>query len=198
MNFRELINLTSLELNLAGAGDKAIEPVMVSYLNLGYKIFVEEMGNKDDVLDFDLAEGESEITLPAYVLKIKSATLDNTELGIINRDDKVRLGLTEESPTKYLCLGDTPATATLYGKMKVAGTLHLGILRGPLRALSADSDRPSDISEKNQLGIVEWAVWRLTKDDSRLAAFSAMVDDERARNNKLRSKPARTVAYGGL
>lgn len=198
MKLSELINMTALELELVGAGDKAARPILKTYLNLAYSQAIDLIGNVDDELELDVYAGDAELSVPDWVRHFKWAKLDGKTLDVVNRSDADLRKVRDDSPVSMLVLGDVPSVARLAGLPKANGLLRCGVLRGLKLPMNADSDSPSDLSPPTHSALCDYVVWRIAGAEDRLARFSAAIDHERHINSRKRSKPARTVVYGGI
>ena len=199
MTLSELINMTALELELLGVGDKAARPILKTYLNLAYSQAIDLIGNVDDEIEIDVYVTDGgELSVPDWVRHFKWARLGGKSLDIVNRSDADLRKVRDDSPVSMIVLGEVPSIARLAGLPKANGTLRCGVLRGLKRPMSSETESPTDLSPPTHSALCDYVVWRIAGAEDRLARFSTAIDHERHINNRKRSKPARTVVYGGI
>lgn len=189
-----------------------VDEVLTSYLRNAYQAFVSDIDGVPDEEEIDVSIGDDEITLPSYVLKIKSAQLsDGTFLTVLNRSDARNKNLNARVGTpgelRYLIIGSTPNLARLAGQPVKADTITLDVDRLPKQKLAIGTTEIPDVSDVYQLDVVAYALAQimLLNYDARInqmaqqqfAKYQAAVSDARKAKARAASKKTRIVNYGG-
>lgn len=209
MNLGQIITLSRTQLTTLGFEEVTIDSILAQYVNDGYRRFVSETGNIDDVIQVDVNSGESEIEFPQYVLKIKRIELEGKKLDIVNRPEFDRLKVSPDAAPKVFVLGDSRYKGKVYGTPKASGEADLWVQRGVIKELVRESDSPVDMEPDYHMALVDFTVSALLRTQpgdlnrvslirDRAAEFAHAVALCKSRRECQRSKPARVVAYGGL
>jgi hypothetical protein len=187
------------------------EPLLISYLNNAYQLFVNGIEGVADELEVAVLANDVEIDLPSSILKIKSAqNAAGDFIEVINRGDTRVKGITFGTPgeIRYLLLGAKANAAKVADSPEADTTISLDVDRLPLTPLTLVTDNPVDVAAKWHLNLVDGALARAlqgTPDPqlNRLAKefesnFAYAINSARKEKSRAKSKITRTVRYGGI
>lgn len=212
MNTGDLLNHLRMRLTTMGL-IPPIDPILITYLNNAYTLFVKEMGGVSDELQVVLAAGATEFTIPDYVLKLKAVTIPDQEPPtILNRADARALefenmyGKTGE--ITYLLIGTKKGVGKVAYSPVAETTMTFDIDRLPTVELTTTSSSVDDVHHLYQLDLLHLAVAQVLSHsvDAKLRAQAAdferagYIKAREAKDQKAReqSKTVREVAYGGI
>lgn len=216
----ELLNHLRMKLTSLGL-PLPFDQLLLTYIDNAYKGFVNGMGGVADEYDLTVPANTMEVTLPTYVLKIKSAErADGKFVDVINRADTrqevtakygsgqqgIRFGVPGE--IRFLMIGTKPNVAKVASTPTVDTQLIIDIDRLPVAPLAALTDVVTDVGDVWQLNILDGAVASVMRNNpdpnvrAQAGAYDTMMAEAygKARKEKQRakSKLTRVVRYGGI
>jgi len=210
MTAGELLNHFNMKTSSMGL-PRVLEGVALDYLNDAYRLFVAGIDGVPDEEEIALEIGETEIVLPPYVLKVRSAIrADGRFIKIVNRLDTETTTAVVDSglgAIKYFMLGAKQGVMRVVESPIAAETVLLDVDRLP-RALLTATSALSDIAELRQLGLADKMVAHamMLNPDPKIRSqadgfelrFTAGIIGARKEKSRVKSKPARLMAYGGI
>lgn len=213
-----LFRSESVEANRHFIGDSEL----FRYLQSGYIEFVRQTNGTPDALLLDISQGEPDVELPPYIMRLKSVRKlsDQGEIQVINYTDLTRpksgdygvtnlsLNLVSVGVVRYMMVGAVKHAARLIAIPKEDDELELLIDRLPLNSI-VDAKSPfTDIDEVHQIAMLDWlkaSTFRRPNPclfDPKLAEFFEgrfnQVVYEAGRSQDLFKSKVRTVQYGGV
>ena len=212
MNVGDLLNHTRMKLTSMGLSG-LVDKVLISYADDAYNKFVGELEGVSDEEEIEVIAGATEVELPEYVLKIKSAQLsDGSFINVYNRSDTMvndfNRQFGKEGEITSILIGTKPNAFKVAGSPVEDTTITLDVDRLPRKALAGKSDSLSDVSVKWQLELMDMIVARvlMNSPDADLRAqapgfesrFYKAARDARSEKSRSSSKVVRMVEYGGL
>lgn len=212
MNVGDLLNHVRMRLVKLGLSIP-FESLLISYLDNAYKSFVNGMQGVPDEETVNLLVGDTELVLPGYVLKVKSAERSDGEtVEVVNRSDtrnsQKHIDFTRQGDVRYLMIGTKPNIAKVAYIPQVNTTLHLDVDRLPKTSLNDKNDAVDDVGDVWQLSLVDGVMAMLLKNEldpvlakkgeSFEADFTVAFTKARSEKTRAKSKVTRVVSYGGL
>ena len=209
MTLDELVALTRTELVTLGLGKLCIDPLIISRLNSAYRLFVTGVGNIDDEVEIEVVANDVDVPYPDWVLKFRHITLDGEPLAIVNPSDVDFMRVTASSEPQLFVIGDRVGYAKVFGAPKSNGTLFAKVQREIKAEMLLGSDSPVDVPASHQIALIDWAVAqflmtderetiRVTMMRDRLSRFAMAIESVKTLFSRKRTKPIRTVRYGGI
>lgn len=209
MTTGELLNHLRLKLTVMGL-PLLVDAPLISFINNAYVSFVSAMGGVPDEETLTVPANATEVAIPAYVLKIKSAQrADGDFVEVLNRADtrqKNFIGVPGE--LKYLIVGTKAGYAKVAYAPLVDTVITIDVDRLPKATLANKTDQLPDVSATWQLDLLDSAVeqvMRMNPDPAIRnraldfkATFLASAAMARKEKDRIKSKQVRTVRYGGL
>lgn len=213
--------LDHLRMRLFSMGIQApFDPLLITYIDNAYKSFVNGIGGVPDEEIIEVVAGTDTVTIPSYVLKIKSAALDDgTFIQVVNRAD-TRLDTTtkygaekqgikfgESGEIRYLMIGVKRGEARVAGVPLVNTNVVLDVDRIPKTTLTSLSDTTGDVGDVWQLNMLDGAIAMSMRNHENAnvraqsaafdASFNASIQAARKEQARAKSKVNRIVRYGG-
>ena len=206
MNLLELTTNARFELVSLGMAKIALDTVIQSKLNSAYRLFVSLCGEIDDVELLDVYDSD-EVVVPPHVRKIKRVFLGDKELAVVNRAALSDQIYNKHAP--FFIIGDADGYASVVAGPATPYPLKLHIRRGVKQVMVFDTDTPTDVPEEFHPALVDKVVADMLRvqpgDMNRVAyirdrdaSFAIAIEKSKALFERRRSKPHRTVSYGGI
>lgn len=212
MNVEQLLNHSRLRLTKMGLGG-LIDAVLLDYLNTAYTSYVGLMKGVSDEEDVTVVAGATEITLPDYVLKIKSAQLsDGTFVDVINRSDTRVSEFNKEfgkaGEVRKVLVGTKGRVCKVAYSPETDTVITFDVDRLPATDLVDTTDIPDDLLPNKHVDLIDSVIAQVLgshpdpsvrqQKDEFEGRFAANASISRKEKERFKSKVVREVVYGGL